>query len=188
MATDGLGFISAPLTADVVAVGPASLNLWVESTAADTDLQATISEVRPNGQELFVQTGELRASDRTLNRWASTATDPVPTYAAATASPLPGGRFTEVRIPIEPVRLRLPGRLPDPGVHHRPRGGPAGLGSSPPIQTGGTVTDTIGLGGWHPSALVLSVVPGVTPPDAAPACPSLRGQPCRTYVAAANGG
>ena len=115
-----MGFISAPLTSDVVAVGPASLNLWVESTAADTDLQATISEVRPNGQELFVQTGELRASDRALDPAASTATDPGAHLRRGTA-PLPPGRFTEVRIPIEPVRLRLPDRLADPGLHHRPR-------------------------------------------------------------------
>lgn len=50
------------------------------------------------------------------------------------------------------------------------------------------MTDAIGLGAHHPSALVLSVVPGITPPDPQPGCPSLRGQPCRTYVAAANGG
>ena len=55
-------------------------------------------------------------------------------------------------------------------------------------QTHGTVTDTVGLGGTTPSALVLSVVPGITPPDAQPACPSLRGEPCRTYVPAGNGG
>ena len=55
-------------------------------------------------------------------------------------------------------------------------------------KTGGRVADTVGLGGATPSALVLSVVPGVTPPDGQPACPSLRGQPCRAYAAAANGG
>jgi hypothetical protein len=55
-------------------------------------------------------------------------------------------------------------------------------------MTGGTVIDTLGLGSSHPSALVLSVVKGVTPPDPQPACPSLRGQPCRSYVPAANGG
>jgi predicted acyl esterase len=182
---DGVGFISAPLSHDVVAVGPASLDLWVESTAADTDLQATISEVRPDGQELFVQTGELRASDRDLDVAASTPTDPVPTYAAA--DPLPAGRFTEVRIPITPFayafrtgsRIRI--SITAPGGDR-----PAWQFATYPTQ--GTVTDTIGLGAWHPSALVLSVVPGVTPPDAQPACPSLRGQPCRTYVPAANGG
>ena len=185
--TDGLGFVSAPLTHDVVVVGPASLNLWVESTAADTDLQATVSEVRPDGQELFVQTGELRASDRALNPGSSTATDPVPTYAASTASPLPAGRFTEVRIPIQPFAyaFRTGSRI---RVTITAPGGDRPVWQFETYATGGTVTDTIGLGRSHRSALVLSVVPGVTPPDAQPACPSLRGQPCRPYVAAANGG
>ena len=185
--SDGVGFVTAPLTRDVVAVGPASLNLWVESTAADTDLQATISEVRPDGSELFVQTGELRASDRALNLSASTATDPVPTYAGASASPLPHGQFTEIRIPITPFayafrsgsRIRVSVTAP---------GGDRPAWQFATYPTGGTVTDTIGLGSAHPSALVLSVVKGVTPPDPQPACPSLRGQPCRSYVPAANGG
>src|ERR1039458_6682419 len=36
---------------------PASLPGPSDGSAADTDLQATISEVRPDGSELFVQTG-----------------------------------------------------------------------------------------------------------------------------------
>ena len=185
--TDGLGFVSAPLTHDLVVVGSASLNLWVESSAGDTDLQATVSEVRPGGQELFVQTGELRASDRALDPGSSTATDPVPTYEASTASPLPAGRFTEVRIPILPFAyaFRAGSRI---RVTITAPGGDRPVWQFDTYATGGTVTDTIGLGRSHRSALVLSVVPGVTPPDSQPACPSLRGQPCRAYVAAANGG
>ena len=185
--SDGVGFVTAPLTRDVVAVGPASLDLWVESTAADTDLQATISEVRPDGRELFVQTGELRASDRALDRSASTATDPVPTYAAASAAPLPPGRFTEVRIPITPFAyaFRSGSRI---RVSITAPGGDRPAWQFATYPTGGAVTDTIGLGSPHPSALVLSVVKGVIPPDPQPSCPSLRGQPCRSYVPAANGG
>jgi uncharacterized protein len=185
--SDGVGFVTAPLTRDVVAVGPASLDLWVESTAADTDLQATISEVRPDGSELFVQTGELRASDRALDRSKSTATDPVPTYAAATAAPLPKGQFTEVRIPITPFAyaFRTGSRI---RVSVTAPGGDRPVWQFATYPTAGTVTDTVGWGSGHPSALVLSVVKGVTPPDPQPACPSLRGQPCRTYVPAANGG
>lgn len=183
----GLGFISAPLAHDLVVVGPASLDLWVESTAADTDLQATVSEVRPDGKELFVQTGELRASDRALEPGASTATHPVPTYLASTAAPLLRGKFTLVRIPILPFgyafragsRIRLTVTAP---------GGERPVWVFTTYQTHGTVTDTVGLGGPTPSALVLSVVPGITPPDGQPACPSLRGQPCRTYLPAGNGG
>ena len=183
----GLGFTSAPLTHDLTVIGPAALDLWVTSTAPDTDLQATVSEVRPDGSELFVQSGDLRASDRALDPTASTATHPVPTYLASAARPLPRGRYAEVRIPILPFaysfrtgsRLRV--TVTAPGGDR-----PTWVFATPP--TDGTVTDTVGIGGPTPSALVLSVVPGITPPDAQPACPSLRGQPCRAYVTARNGG
>ena len=186
--TDGLGFITAPLRRDLAVVGPASLNVWVKSTAPDTDLQATISEVRPDGQEMFMNTGVLRASDRALNKQASTATHPVPTYAPQTARPLPAGRFTEVRIPILPFAYVF-----RPGSRIRvtitaPGGDRPVWAFGTTYQTNGKVLDTVSLGGNLASALVLSVVHGLTPPDPQPACPSLRGQPCRTYVAAQNGG
>ncbi len=40
----------------------------------------------------------------------------------------------------------------------------------------------------QPSRLVLPVVRGAEPPLVTPPCPGLRGQPCRTYVPAGNGG
>ena len=49
------------------------------------------------------------------------------------------------------------------------------------------VTNRIGVGGEHASRAVLPVVSGVDVPTPLPACGSLRGQPCRNYVAAANG-
>jgi hypothetical protein len=37
-----------------------------------------------------------------------------------------------------------------------------------------------------PSNLTLPVVPGVSVPTGLPACPSLRNEPCRPYVAYSN--
>jgi uncharacterized protein len=37
-----------------------------------------------------------------------------------------------------------------------------------------------------PSSLILPVVPGVNVPTGLPACPSLRNEPCRPYVAITN--
>ena len=184
---DGLGFVSEPLTADLTVVGPASLDLQLSSTAEDTDLQVTISEVRPDGRELYVQSGFLRASDRALDPARSTATHPVPTYLASDARPLPAGETTEVRIPLLPItyafrtgsQIRI--TITAPGGDR-----PAWTFATP--ATGGEVTDTVALGGSHPSKLVLPVVPGLAPTDPQPPCPSLRGQPCRTYEAAGNGG
>jgi hypothetical protein len=159
----------------------------LKSTAPDTDLQATVSEVRPDGQEMYATSGFLRAQDRAVDPAASTATHPVPTYLASTASPLPKGTFTLVRVPIDPIgyafragsRIRVTVEAP---------GGTRPEWAFDTPHTGGNVTDTVELGGATPSSLVLSVENGVNPTDAQPACPSLRGQPCRAYVAAGNGG
>jgi len=53
------------------------------------------------------------------------------------------------------------------------------------LVTNGAVTNTIYFGA---SSLVLPVVATVTATDSQPACGSNRGQPCRTYEAAGNGG
>jgi predicted acyl esterase len=188
--SEGLGFVTPPLSGTVVSVGPASLNLYLESTATDTDLQATVSEVLPTDQkEMYVTSGFLRASDRALTQAASTPMHPVPTYAAATAAPLPTGVMTLVRIPIDPLgfvfrkgsRIRVTISAP---------GGTRPQWAFTTYKTGDQVTDTVGLGGSRPSALVLPVVPTVTPPTITPlpACGSLRGEPCRTYVRGGNGG
>jgi hypothetical protein len=54
--------------------------------------------------------------------------------------------------------------------------------------TGGTVLNEVAHGRGRPSRLVLPVVAGVEAPPELPPCPGLRGQPCRTWVPAANGG
>ncbi len=186
--SDGLGFVSAPLAHDVAAVGPASVDLWLKSTASDTDLQATISEVRPDGQEMFVNTGVLRASDRALDRRLSTPTHPVPTYAASAARPLPSGRFSEVRIPVNPFAYVFRAGSRIRVTITAPGGDRPVWAFGTTYQTHGQVVDTVSLGGRSASGLVLSVVRGLRPPDPQPACPSLRGQPCRSYVPAGNGG
>jgi putative CocE/NonD family hydrolase len=183
----GVGFVTAPLRRTTVVIGPASLDLWLESSAPDTDLQVTVSDVRPDGQEMYVTSGFLRASDRALDPSRSTVLAPWPTYLAATARPLPAGRYSSVRVPIDPIayafrpgsRIRISISAP---------GGDRPEWAFATYRTGGRVTDRIALGGTHPSTVVLPVVPGVVPGDPAPPCPSSRGEPCRTYVAAGNGG
>jgi len=55
--------------------------------------------------------------------------------------------------------------------------------------THGQVVNEIERGGRGASRVVLSVIPNTadTPADLVP-CPSLRGQPCRTYAPTLNGG
>jgi len=45
------------LTSNLVVVGAGALQVWVEASAGDVDLQATVSEVRPDGLETYVQSG-----------------------------------------------------------------------------------------------------------------------------------
>jgi predicted acyl esterase len=180
----GLGFTTAPLTKDVVIAGASSLDLQLKSSAKDTDLQVTLSEVRPDGNETYVQNGWLRASHRKLNDKLSTATDPVPTQLPQDGAPLPRGQFTLVRVPIFPVAhaFRAGSRI---RVTITAPGGDRPRWNFDTIEHG-TTTNTIQLAG---SKLVLPALDGV---DAAgtplPGPTALRGEPNRTYAPASNGG
>ncbi len=182
----GLGYITAPLETDTVVAGSGSVDLWVQADAADTDLEVTVSEVRPDGTEIYVQSGWLRASHRELDEAASTALHPVHPHTKDGIADLPAGEFVAVRIDLFPFahpfragsQIRL--TIDSPGNSR------AIWEFRTTISAGETVT--IAHDSEHPSQIVLSVVPVAITAPAPPACGSIRGQPCRTYVAAANGG
>jgi predicted acyl esterase len=173
-----LSYVSPPLTEDTVMVGSGSADLWLRSSAQDTDLQVTLSEVRPDGKETLIQSGWLRASKRKLDDARSTALEPLITQRQQDQAPLPAGEFVPVRVEIYPFghafrkgsRIRLIITAP---------GGDKGVWSFVPLP--GTQDDEIARSAGRPSAVVLPVVPDVDVPTALPACPSLRGQPCRDY-------
>ena len=155
------------------------------SSAPTTDLQVTVTEVRAGEtQEEYVTSGFLRSSYRTLAP-SSSVLDPVPTYLKSDQHALPRGKYTMVRIPIDPIahafragtRLRI--------VISAPGGDRPSWAFATPA-THGSVTDTLSLGGAMASSLALDVVPGVNPPAAMPACGALRGEPCRAYAKLAN--
>ena len=182
----GLGFTSPTLAADTVLGGNISVDLWLKSTAADTDLQATLTEVRPDGKETLVQSGWLRASHRKLAK-ESTALQPIPTHLEKDARPLVSDAWNYVRVPVFPVahafragsKIRLTIQAP---------GGDRQIWRFDTLEDG-TTTNSIGLGGNFASKLVLPVLAGATaqgtplPPPTA-----LRGQPSRDYEPATNGG
>ena len=58
--------------------GTGSVDLWISSSAADSDVQVTLTEVRPDGTERYVQNGWLRLSHRKLDPARSTDAQPVP--------------------------------------------------------------------------------------------------------------
>jgi predicted acyl esterase len=182
----GLGFVSGRLTRDVVIAGPSSLDLHVRSSARDTDLQVTLSEVRPDGRETYVQNGWLRASHRKLDRRRSTALDPFPTHVKRDAAPLPRGRYALVRVPIYPVAhaFRAGSRI---RVTVQATGGDRPRWDFATLDRGRT-RNTIALGGARASSLVLPVLAGAQAGAPLPAPTALRGQPSRAYRPASNGG
>ena len=175
----GLGFISHPLTKKLVAIGTGSADLWVKSPASDVDLEVTLSEVRPDGTEVYVQSGWLRASHRKLEAARTTNVRPVHTDLESDAKPLPADQWRKVRVEIFPFahpfrpgsRIRL--TVDAPG------------GARPLWAFANTIDDgqqvSISANRLRVSKLVLSQVPGVKIPAKAPACADLRSQPCRHY-------
>jgi hypothetical protein len=177
----GLAYDTAPLSEDTVMVGTGSVDLWLGSTAPDVDLEVTISEVRPDGQETYVQSGWLRASDRTLDPSASTPLSPVPTFAPRDEKPLPRGALSLVRVPLYPFghAFRAGSRI---RITVQPPGGNRPTWAFDAITYHRAVTNTVGVSGVHASKVVLPVVTGTAVPTPLPACGSLRGQACRLAV------
>jgi predicted acyl esterase len=182
-----VSYVSSPLKTDTTVVGAGAVHVWVRSSAPDVDLQATISEVRPDGNETFVQNGWLRASERKLSTSTdnpmdqpSTLLEPEPSMLASDVQPMPANRFVEVVIP-----LYFEGHVYRAGSRIRVTIA-APNGTQPVWSFGetvprGTATVSIASSKSMPSSLVLPVVPGVSVPTPLPPCPSLRNEPCRTY-------
>lgn len=179
-----LAYATAPLDDTLVMAGSGRVDLWLGADAPDVDVQVTLSEVRPDGTEVFVQSGWLRASHRQLDEDRTTDLQPYHTHLEADATPLPEDELTEVSVALFPfahvfragsqVRLSIEGP-----------GGTRPEWRFEALEAPGT-TVAIGRGGATPSRLVLPVVPDLEAPAAAPPCPSLRGQPCRPLVPITN--
>jgi predicted acyl esterase len=190
-----VSYVTEPLKADTTVVGAGAVHLWVKSSTPDVDLLATVSEVSADGKnETFVQNGWLRASERALSsegdnwnifRQGSTLLEPVPTFLAKDVQRMPKNRFTEVVVPLyyqghayrKGTRIRVTIAAPN---------GTQPIWSFPLTEPKGKGNVSIAYSRSMPSFLVLPVVPGVEVPTAPPACPSLRNEPCRPYVALVN--
>jgi predicted acyl esterase len=194
-AGSAVSYVSAPLSGNTTAIGGGAVNLWVKSSTPDVDLQATVSEVRSDGNETFVQNGWLRASERKLattsaNMFDQTPTplQPIPTYLASDLQPMPAGEFVPVTIP-----LYFEGHAYHAGSRIRvtisaPNGTQPVWSFSQTQPEGTTANVSIAFGPETPASLTLPIVPGVNVPTGPPPCPSLRNEPCRPYQAFVNNG
>ena len=179
-------WVTAPLSSDTTVVGAGAVNVWVRSSTPNVDLQATISEVRPDGKETFVQNGWVRANERKLDATKSTLLEPVLSLREADVSPLPRNKFVEVTIP-----LYYQGHMYRAGSRIRVRisapNGDQPIWSFGETDPAGQAQVAIAYGQKMPSRLILPLVPGASAPTGLPPCPGLRGEPCRDYQPFANG-
>ena len=171
-----LVYTSPPLEKDLAVLGSGSVDLWLESTAVDTDLQVVLTEARPDGQEMYVQAGWLRASHRRLDAQRSTATLPFHTHQELDAQPLTLLKPEQMRVEIRPFghvfragsRLRV-------FIEAPPR--TSGVWSFESLP--GPAVNRVHHDALRPSALTLATLPGHAAPVGYAECGTVIRQPCR---------
>jgi uncharacterized protein len=179
-----LMFESDAFASDKILAGTASVDLWLSSTAPDTDLQTTLTEVRPDGKEVFVQQSWLRASHRKEDAASSTTLRPFHTHRLEDVQALIPGQPAKMRIEIfpfaHPFRAGSKLRLYIEAPHVKPDLWGFALLPTP-------AQNTIHIGPTQPSSIALPLLNGETVPADAGAYPpcvltglsGLRNQPCR---------
>ncbi|HTU15219.1 MAG TPA: CocE/NonD family hydrolase [Solirubrobacterales bacterium] len=170
-----LAYTTAPLKRTLTFYGPASLDLWLSSTAADADVQATVTEVRPDGREMFVQRGWLRLSQRALERKRSTPLVPFHRRERFSAMPMKDSAPIFARLEIQRF------------AHIFRRGSSIRILLDTPSTTGGWDFDSpdepSAIRIFHdrsrPSRLVLGLLRKGAVGSPRPACGDVLQQPCR---------
>ena len=174
-------FETDAFTEDLLLAGTGRVSLSLQADEADADLQVTITEVRPDGEEMYVQSGWLRASHRAIDETEASDILPWHLHTREAQADLPGGEYTQVDVEIFPAghvfragsKLRLIVDSP---------GGNRNLWAFDVLPFDGTAIRI------DPSAssLTLPFLSGLEVPDGLPDCENTRSQPCRTWGAYAN--
>jgi predicted acyl esterase len=171
-----LAFTTPPLERDIVPFGPASADLWISTDReSDADLQVTITAVQPDGQEMYVQRGWLRLSNRALDTQKSTAGRPVLLDTPETFAPMIPGRPELARLEVN--RFSYPFRK---GTRLR-------IWIDTPSSTGtyrfAPYSVPMRLKVWHdaahPSKFVINVLENEPVTRPARGCGEVLSQPCR---------
>jgi putative CocE/NonD family hydrolase len=172
-------FTTGPFHQTVTLSGSAAMNLWISSTLPVAEVQVTLSEVRPDGYELYLQRGWLSLEQRTLDLSMSTPLRPVHLQTLGSVRPLlPGvpvaasveiNKFTHTFRPGCALRVTLDG--------------PSNTGDWAFAATGGGL-HSVSCGSENPCALVVGLLSTYPINVPLPAPNTLIGQPCRTNRAA----
>jgi uncharacterized protein len=181
-----VAYTTPPLTRDAIVFGASSANLWLSSTATDTDVQVTLTEVRPDGQETYLTRGWLRASHRALDPARSTAVQPYHSHLQKDAKPLTPGQPALLRVDIRPF------------AHAIRKGSSLRLIVDAPTGATGTwtfdylkqqATNTIRSDPEFPSSLTIAVLKGRKAAKPLPAdCNRVMSEVCRPDAIGVPGG
>ncbi len=180
-----VAYQSEPLHDPLIIAGSGHLDLWIRPGTDDTAVQVTITEIRPDGLEVRVQSGWHRLTHPVEDPARSDELAVDYTFTPEDRRPLKVGEWMRTRIPIYPVthifrsgsRLRM--AVSTPGRDH-----PFWCFDAP-VEPG--AGHDVGRGGAHASSLVLPVWPrNIDHPADYPAPGSLRGQPTREAGAIRN--
>ncbi len=180
--TTSLAYTSAPLSQDMMVWGPGSADLWVAANGGDADLQITVTELRPDGLETYVQRGWLRLSNRLLDTARSTPLLPVHLERPDQLLPLLPGRPVFARVEINKMG------------HYFRKDSRLRVWIDTPAQSGGLVFDTytqkqrvhVLHSAKYDSLVRFGVLKDVKGPESQPECGSVLLQPCRPDPLAAN--
>ena len=187
-ADSSVSYTTPKLTHDVDFFGPGSVNLWLSSTVRAPDIEVILSEVRPDGQDQYVQAGLAESGRpeagpsweraRAIQRVAA-----VPARHAGQLQPLTPGKPVYARVELLPFehvfrkgsRIQITIDSADGPVQSN------GLwrlaGSKTPFR------DTIYASPAHDSQMVLGLIPGATAKAPLPSCADIAGEPCRHNAA-----
>jgi predicted acyl esterase len=150
----GLNYTTAPFDEDVLAAGPASLDIRLSTTAPETQIWAVLSDVSPDGVAHPVASGRLLSSFSKVDRERSLRRDGeiVQPYNEFDAKdPAAPGTERRYRIEFWPVGNRF-------AAGHRLR--LTLLSASGASQAGTPALNTVSVGAGTGSRLLFPVLPG----------------------------
>ncbi|CAB5062513.1 MAG: CocE/NonD family hydrolase [Actinobacteria bacterium] len=180
-----VAYQTAPLTESVLIAGSGHVDLWMCAGSADTAVQVTLTEVRPDGMEQRLQCGWHRPIHAVEDPDHSDELRVDYTFLESDREELVSGEWKRFRIPIHPIAhlLRVGSCLrvavSTPGRDH-----PFWCFENPVVEG---ATHLVGRSEDHPSSLVLPVWSlDLDHPDDYPPAGSLRGQPSRPAEAIRN--
>lgn len=171
-----LHYTTPPLKQGLLLAGGASADLWVAVNTVDADLQVTLTEVRSDGREQYVQRGWLRLSDRALDQARSTPLVPWLKQTHEAVQPLTPGEPVLARVEINRFAhaFRAGSRL------RLWLDAPSTTGSFGFLEPRLPATISVIYGGNRASKLVVGVLePSASIPAVGVDCDRVLRQPCR---------